>query len=135
MLFAAVSHASDMFASVIQLSDATMPSLHQVEIWELAVSVKRGSSLENRDILAGELVELGDMTRDMKDKLIGINSQVSACCRLVCPSRRLKRKLYLTLLSLLDASDLYIQGINSFSWIVQEVLSSSLICNLLIVIH
>jgi hypothetical protein len=38
------------------------------------MSVKRGSKLEGKDVLASELVELGDLTRDMKDKLMCVLS-------------------------------------------------------------
>lgn len=34
------------------------------------MSVRRGSKLEGREILSSELVELGDLTRDMKDRLM-----------------------------------------------------------------
>ncbi|KAL7409129.1 hypothetical protein BDY24DRAFT_404321 [Mrakia frigida] len=69
------SRASDIFQSVVELSDMNQMGLHQVEIWELAMAVKRGSKLQDKEILAESLVDLGDLTRDMKDKLIGINSE------------------------------------------------------------
>jgi hypothetical protein len=52
------SRASDIFASVVELSSLQGLGLHQTEIWELAMTVKRGSSLDNKEILAGELTEL-----------------------------------------------------------------------------
>jgi len=35
------SRASDIFQSVVELSDMNQMGLHQVEIWELAMAVKR----------------------------------------------------------------------------------------------
>ncbi|CED84623.1 hypothetical protein [Phaffia rhodozyma] len=67
--------ASDIFQSVIDLSDVNSLGLHQTEIWELAMTVRRGTHLEDREMLAAELEDLGDLTRDLKDGLIGINSQ------------------------------------------------------------
>jgi hypothetical protein len=86
-------------------------------IWELAMSVKRGSKLEGKDVLASELVELGDLTRDMKDKLMCVLSAGSRKVARLTPS-----------LSPSSSSGINSQGINSFTWILHSfaVLETSL---------
>lgn len=64
--------ASDIFQSIVELSDVGNMGLHQAEIWELAMTVRRGSQLEEKDFLAEQLVYLGDMSRDLKDKLMSV---------------------------------------------------------------
>lgn len=43
-------------------------------VWELAVAVKATSGLETRDQLGSVIYELGDMTRDVKDKMTSLNA-------------------------------------------------------------
>ena len=44
-------------------------------MWELAVAVKATSDLEDKDRLGNSLKELGDLTRDTKDAMTGLNAQ------------------------------------------------------------
>ncbi|BGO89939.1 hypothetical protein NBRC10512_001923 [Rhodotorula toruloides] len=71
------SHALDVFDHLIHLGDADSDgmSLEPVAIWELATAVKYTSTLEDRDFVAGQLGELGDLTREVKDAVIGLNAQ------------------------------------------------------------
>lgn len=70
------THAHDIFQSISALGDpALVPSLHFVELWELAIAVSASSKLPSKDVLGDTLKELGDMTRDMSDRLVGINAQ------------------------------------------------------------
>ncbi|KAK4705495.1 hypothetical protein P7C70_g695, partial [Phenoliferia sp. Uapishka_3] len=86
------SQALDLFDSVLHLgkADGVGSSLHHVaeeegranegfwfglvwfggdRIWELAVAVRHTSAFENKDFLAGQLQELGDATREVKDSV------------------------------------------------------------------
>ncbi|KAI8453147.1 hypothetical protein BY996DRAFT_4583567 [Phakopsora pachyrhizi] len=67
--------SSDIFESVIKLSNPTDLGLHQTEIWELGFAVKWSSKLEAKDLLAEQLSELGDLTRDVKDQMMDLNSE------------------------------------------------------------
>ncbi|BGP30425.1 hypothetical protein JCM10296v2_002179 [Rhodotorula toruloides] len=71
------SDALDVFDHLIHLGDADSDglSLEPVAIWELATAVKYTSTLEDRDFVAGQLGELGDLTREVKDAVIGLNAQ------------------------------------------------------------
>ncbi|BGP23128.1 proteophosphoglycan ppg4 [Rhodotorula toruloides] len=71
------SDALDVFDHLIHLGDADSDgmSLEPVAIWELATAVKYTSTLEDRDFAAGQLGELGDLTREVKDAVIGLNAQ------------------------------------------------------------
>lgn len=67
--------ASDIFDSVIQLSDPRNLGSNQSEILELSFKIRWSSELNNKDLLSDELVELGDITCELNDKLVGLNSQ------------------------------------------------------------
>ncbi|KAI5481619.1 hypothetical protein MNV49_002845 [Pseudohyphozyma bogoriensis] len=69
--------AMDLFQSVLALGgpDGVGTNLHHVALWELAVAVEHTSGLEDRDFLGKQLHVLGDMTRDVKDEVIRLNSQ------------------------------------------------------------
>ncbi|KAM0754658.1 hypothetical protein T439DRAFT_321691 [Meredithblackwellia eburnea MCA 4105] len=71
------SQALDLFDSVLALgkADGVGSHLHHVAIWEIAIAVKHTSALENREFLGGQLQELGDATREVKDSVIRLNSQ------------------------------------------------------------
>lgn len=68
--------AHDIFQSISALGDPAMvPGLHFVELWELAVAVSASSNLPSKDDLGDSLKELGDLTRDMSDRLVDIHAQ------------------------------------------------------------
>lgn len=66
--------AHDIFASVVRLGDPKSLGLYHPEIWELGIAVKATTRLETREELGRKLQDLGDMTRDVKDQVIKINS-------------------------------------------------------------
>lgn len=68
------AQALDLFDSVLSLGRSD-GGLHHVAIWELSVAVQHTSAFQNREFLSGQLQELGDMTRDVKDEVIRLNSQ------------------------------------------------------------
>lgn len=43
-------------------------------IWELGVAVKNTYSIPNKEFIGEQLIELGDLTRDVKDEIIRLNS-------------------------------------------------------------
>lgn len=55
--------------------EADTPDCLVKRIWELSVAVQHTSAFQNREFLSGQLQELGDMTRDVKDEVIRLNSQ------------------------------------------------------------
>ncbi|EGF97486.1 uncharacterized protein MELLADRAFT_73729 [Melampsora larici-populina 98AG31] len=67
--------ASDIFESVVGLGDPHNLGLHQADILELALAVQHSTSLEGKDVLAPQLMDLSEMTRDVKDQIISLNSQ------------------------------------------------------------
>ena len=85
--------AHDIFTSVVALGNPANLGLHHTEyvepreiqlgliqyvlyrVWELAVAVKATSDLEDKDRLGNSLKELGDLTRDTKDAMTGLNAQ------------------------------------------------------------
>ncbi|KAG0150215.1 hypothetical protein CROQUDRAFT_104511 [Cronartium quercuum f. sp. fusiforme G11] len=67
--------ASDIFESVIGLGDPLNLALHQADILELALAIQYSTALEGKEALASQLWELSDLTRDVKDQVIGLNSQ------------------------------------------------------------
>lgn len=70
------TQAHDIFQSISALGNPKMvPGLHFVELWELSIAVSASSNLPSRDELGESLKELGDLTRDMSDRLVGINAQ------------------------------------------------------------
>lgn len=44
-------------------------------IWELGIAVRATSDLPDREYLGTTLKQLGDMTRDLKDKMTSLNSR------------------------------------------------------------
>lgn len=62
--------STSLFASFTSTTRVLTLDGNRCRIWELAMIVRRGSKLEGREILSSELVELGDLTRDMKDRLM-----------------------------------------------------------------
>ena len=54
------------------MGDPSHLGLHHTELWELAVAVSASSQLPGRYELSGSLKELGDLTRDVKDRLVTI---------------------------------------------------------------
>lgn len=67
--------ASDIFESVVGLGDPHNLALHQADILELALAIQYSTALDGKDALASQLWELSDLTRDVKDQVIGLNSQ------------------------------------------------------------
>jgi hypothetical protein len=67
--------AHDIFQSVIRLGDPGSLGLYHPEMWELAIAVRATTRLPSKEDLGRKLNELGDMTRDVKDSVIGINSR------------------------------------------------------------
>ncbi|WRT63146.1 uncharacterized protein IL334_000049 [Kwoniella shivajii] len=68
--------ARDIFDSVRTLGHGGVAGgLEYVRIWELAVAVNTGSSLEGKGFIAEQLRELGDMTRDLSDEIVHIDSK------------------------------------------------------------
>ncbi|BGP54216.1 hypothetical protein JCM8202v2_001793 [Rhodotorula sphaerocarpa] len=71
-------HALDVFDNLLRLSSPDGPSsvaLEPVAIWELSAAVKYSSALEDRDFLAEQLGELGDLSRTVKDDITSLNAQ------------------------------------------------------------
>ncbi|CEQ41482.1 SPOSA6832_03217, partial [Sporobolomyces salmonicolor] len=70
-------HALTIFDHLIELGreDSAGMGLHPVECWELATAVRYSSSLDDREFISSELGELGDLTREVKDSVIGLNAQ------------------------------------------------------------
>ncbi|KAK4686550.1 hypothetical protein P7C73_g3569, partial [Tremellales sp. Uapishka_1] len=67
--------AKDIFESITHLGEGRLiGGLHHVRLWELSAAVKTGSNLEDKDMVAEQLDELGDLTRDLSDEIIRINS-------------------------------------------------------------
>ncbi|WVW81195.1 hypothetical protein I302_103186 [Kwoniella bestiolae CBS 10118] len=68
--------ARDIFDSVRMLGQGGVAGgLNYVKIWELAVTVNTGSTLEGKGIFAEQIKELGDMTRDLSDEIVHIDSK------------------------------------------------------------
>ncbi|GAA5909833.1 hypothetical protein JCM5296_001831 [Sporobolomyces johnsonii] len=70
-------HALTIFDHLVELGreDSAGMGLHPVECWELATAVRYSSSLDDREFISSELGELGDLTREVKDSVIGLNAQ------------------------------------------------------------
>ncbi|GAA5838410.1 hypothetical protein JCM11251_004928 [Rhodosporidiobolus azoricus] len=71
-------HAVDIFDHLVKLADPEESvglGLHPVEAWELATAVRYTSNLEDREIISEQLSELGDLTRVVKEHVIGLNAQ------------------------------------------------------------
>lgn len=66
------TQAHDIFQSISAMGDPSHLGLHHTELWELAVAVSASSQLPGRYELSGSLKELGDLTRDVKDRLVTI---------------------------------------------------------------
>ncbi|WVF66775.1 hypothetical protein IAT40_001517 [Kwoniella sp. CBS 6097] len=70
-----VRGARDIFDSVRMLGQGSVVGgLEYVRIWELAVAINTGSSLDDKSIISSQLTELGDMTRDLSDEIVHIDS-------------------------------------------------------------
>ncbi|WVR03043.1 hypothetical protein IAU60_000032 [Kwoniella sp. DSM 27419] len=70
-----VRGARDIFDSVRMLGQGGIAGgLEYVRIWELAVAVGTGSTLEDKAMISSQLNELGDMTRDLSDEIVHIDS-------------------------------------------------------------
>lgn len=67
--------ASDIFESVVGLGNPYNLDLHQADILELALAVQYSTSLEGKEVIASQLTDLSEMTRDIKDQIISINSR------------------------------------------------------------
>ncbi|KAH9809617.1 hypothetical protein DFH28DRAFT_933534 [Melampsora americana] len=67
--------ASDIFESVVGLGNPYNLNMHQADILELAIAVQYSTSLEGKEVLASQLTDLSEMSRDIKDQIIGINSR------------------------------------------------------------
>jgi hypothetical protein len=67
--------AADIFDSVLQLTDPSYLGLHQAEILELSFAIRWSSELADKDLLSEGLSELSDLSRDLKDQLVNLNSQ------------------------------------------------------------
>ncbi|WWC90279.1 uncharacterized protein L201_005212 [Kwoniella dendrophila CBS 6074] len=68
--------ARDIFDSVRMLGQGGVAGgLEYVRIWELAVTVNTGSTLEGKGYIAEQIRELGDMTRDLSDEIVHIDSK------------------------------------------------------------
>ncbi|WWC57521.1 uncharacterized protein I303_100053 [Kwoniella dejecticola CBS 10117] len=68
--------ARDIFESVRTLNQGGVAGgLEYVRIWELAVAVNTGSTLDGKGFIAEQLRELGDMTRDLSDEIVHIDSK------------------------------------------------------------
>ncbi|WAQ89157.1 hypothetical protein PtA15_10A581 [Puccinia triticina] len=65
--------ASDIFDSVIQLTDRRNLGINQSEILHYASKFRWSSELTNKDILKDELVELVGMTDEVNHKLVDLN--------------------------------------------------------------
>ncbi|GAA5988718.1 hypothetical protein JCM11641_005154 [Rhodosporidiobolus odoratus] len=71
-------HAVDIFDHLVKLADPEESvglGLHPVECWELATAVRYTSTLDDREIISDQLSELGDLTRQVKEHVIGLNAQ------------------------------------------------------------
>ncbi|KAI9607299.1 hypothetical protein H4Q26_005816 [Puccinia striiformis f. sp. tritici PST-130] len=68
--------ASDIFDSVIQLSDPKNLGLYQTEILELSFAIRWSSTqLNDKDLISNGLAELSDLSRQLKDQLVDLNGQ------------------------------------------------------------
>ncbi|GAA5868633.1 hypothetical protein JCM8547_003762 [Rhodosporidiobolus lusitaniae] len=71
-------HAVSVFDHLIKLADPEESvglALHPVECWELATAVRYTSSLDDREYISSQLSELGDLSREVKENVIGLNAQ------------------------------------------------------------
>ncbi|GAA6043917.1 hypothetical protein JCM8097_004109 [Rhodosporidiobolus ruineniae] len=71
-------HAVDVFDHLVKLADPEESvglSLHPVECWELATAVRYTSTLDDREHLSQQLGQLGDLSREVKENVIGLNAQ------------------------------------------------------------
>ncbi|GAA5976557.1 hypothetical protein JCM10908_005546 [Rhodotorula pacifica] len=71
-------HALDVFDNLLRLSSpegSSSLALEPVAIWELSAAVKYSSALDDRDFLADQLAQLGDLSRGVKDDIISLNAQ------------------------------------------------------------
>ncbi|WWD22629.1 hypothetical protein CI109_107122 [Kwoniella shandongensis] len=70
-----VRGARDIFDSVRMLGEGGLANgLEYVRVWELGVAVLTGSNLEDKAIVGQQLIELGDLTRDLSDEIVNIDS-------------------------------------------------------------
>ncbi|OCF34558.1 hypothetical protein I316_03599 [Kwoniella heveanensis BCC8398] len=70
-----VRGARDIFDSVRMLGQGSVVGgLEYLRIWELAVAIGTGSSLDDKSLISAQLTELGDMTRDLSDEIVHIDS-------------------------------------------------------------
>ncbi|GAA5893001.1 hypothetical protein JCM6882_006913 [Rhodosporidiobolus microsporus] len=71
-------HAVDIFDHLVKLADPEESvglGLHPVECWELSTAVRYTSNLDDRIIISEQLAELGDLSREVKEHVIGLNAQ------------------------------------------------------------
>ncbi|WVQ82840.1 hypothetical protein IAT38_004973 [Cryptococcus sp. DSM 104549] len=70
-----VRRARDIFDSVRMLGDeSAVGTLEHVRMWELGVTVMTGSNLEDKEYFGKQLVELGNLARDLTDEVVHIDS-------------------------------------------------------------
>ncbi|OAV91360.1 hypothetical protein PTTG_08040 [Puccinia triticina 1-1 BBBD Race 1] len=74
-LSSTTAKASNVFKSISHLSNPTNLKIYQTEIWELTFAIQYSSNLEEKDVMAEELWELGGMTGKLKDKVIELNGK------------------------------------------------------------
>lgn len=67
--------SSDIFDSVIGIGNPFNLALHQPEILELSLAIQYSAAFDGRELLAIQLWDLSEQTKDVKDRLIGLNSQ------------------------------------------------------------
>lgn len=66
--------ASDIFDSLAALEKSKNLACSQSEIVELALTVQCSTALDDREALADQLLELGGLTKKVKDEVINLNS-------------------------------------------------------------
>ncbi|EFP82819.2 uncharacterized protein PGTG_09787 [Puccinia graminis f. sp. tritici CRL 75-36-700-3] len=67
--------ASNVFESVTHLSNPNSLGIYQSEIWELTYAILYSSKFDDKEVLAAELWQLGEVTGQLKDQIIDLNGQ------------------------------------------------------------
>jgi hypothetical protein len=74
-LSSTTAKASNVFDSIAHLSNPRNLEIYQTEIWELTFAIRYSSNLEEKDSLAEDLWDLGEIAGQLKDKVIDLNGK------------------------------------------------------------
>ncbi|KAA1093056.1 hypothetical protein PGT21_023080 [Puccinia graminis f. sp. tritici] len=72
-LSSTTTKASNVFDSIAHLSNPRNLEIYQTEIWELTFAIRYSSNLEEKDAMAEDLWDLGEIAGQLKDKVIDLN--------------------------------------------------------------